>query len=91
MLKNEEFIAQLKTKLAEFISINRDSVEDLTVVWATIKGFIRNNAIGFSSQLNKTRVQRITLLGNYVRNWKTHWRRTTQEKRKMNLRIKEQS
>lgn len=62
LLKNEEFIAQLKSKLTEFISINKSSVVDLTVVWASVKGFIRNNAISFSSHLHRSRLQNISLL-----------------------------
>lgn len=44
----------------EFININKDSVSDKAVVWSAIKGFLRQNAIGFSSYLKRSRTQKIT-------------------------------
>lgn len=62
LLQNEEYLAQLEPKLVEFIDINKDSVSDPMLVWASIKGFLRNNAISFSSQLQRSRLQQISNL-----------------------------
>lgn len=62
---------QVRTKLAEFRTINKNSVSDMTVVWASIKGFLRNNAIQFSLHLHKTRLQRSLPLKNNVGHWRT--------------------
>lgn len=60
LLRNEKYLAQVKPKLVEFININKDSVSDKVVVWSAIKGFLRQNAIGFSSYLKRSRTQKIT-------------------------------
>ena len=44
------------------MNINKDSVSDKATVWSAIKGFLRHNAIGFSSYLKKCRMQKITQL-----------------------------
>lgn len=62
LLQNKEYLAQLEPKLVEFIDINKDSVSDPMLVWASIKGFLRNNAISFSSQLQRSRLQQISNL-----------------------------
>ena len=62
LLKNEKYLSQLKTRLVEFININKDSVSDNAMVWSAIKGFLRHNAIGFSSYLKKCRLQKISQL-----------------------------
>ena len=53
---------QMRTKLIEFIDLNQNSVTDKTIVWASIKGFIRNNAIWFSTYLHKTKLKKISTL-----------------------------
>lgn len=62
LLKNEEYLLQVKTRLVEFININENPVSDNAIVWLAIKGFLRHNAIGFSSYLKKCRLQKISLL-----------------------------
>lgn len=52
----------MRTKLIEFIDLNQNSVTDKTIVWASIKGFIRNNAIWFSTYLHKTKLEKISTL-----------------------------
>ncbi len=55
LLQNENFIGQFKSSLEEFISINRDSVDDPRVVWEAVKGFIRGKCTSLASNLNKSR------------------------------------
>lgn len=62
LLKNVSLTLSCVKNLSEFIELNRNSVSDVSVVWAAIKSFIRNNAIGFGSYLHKTRLQNITNL-----------------------------
>ena len=62
LLRNEKYFAQVKLRLEEFININKDSVSDKAIIWSAIKGFLRHNAIGFSSYLKKSRMQKITQL-----------------------------
>lgn len=62
LLKNEEFLTQLKSGLEEFIKLNKDSISDKTMVWALVKEFIRNIAIMFSSHLKKYRLLKISTL-----------------------------
>ncbi len=59
LLKNKEYFLQLKPKLEEFINLDKESASDLSLVWSAIKGFIRNNAISFSSHLKKSKMQAI--------------------------------
>ena len=59
LLRNESFLVQLESGLAEFISFNLHSVEDTRILWDSVKGYIRSNCISFSSNLNKTRQRRI--------------------------------
>lgn len=61
LLRNEEYLSQVKTRLEEYI-INNNSVLDNAIVWLAIKGFLRHNAIGFSSYLKKCRLQKISQL-----------------------------
>lgn len=68
LLKNENFLSQLRPKLEEFIGLNKISVADITVVWAAIKGFLRNYAIGFSSHLHRNRLQKISNLEEQCKN-----------------------
>lgn len=62
LLQNKEYLAQVEPKLVEFIDINKNSVSDPMLVWASIKGFLRDNAISFSSQLQRSRQQQISNL-----------------------------
>lgn len=64
LLKDDEYLKQLRSKLTEFICINKNSVSDTTIFWAAIKGFLRNNAIGYSSHIHKNRLQKISTLEN---------------------------
>lgn len=60
LLQNESFLNQLKLELNEFIDINKGSVENPMFLWASIKGFLRNNAIRFSSHNKHNRLRQIS-------------------------------
>ncbi len=48
--------------LSEFINVNKDSIADKTLIWASVKGCIRNVAIQFSSHLHKSRLRKVSQL-----------------------------
>ena len=60
MLQNDHFLNQLKNESKEFIDINECSVENPFFLWSAIKGFLRNNAIRFSSLLKRERLRQIS-------------------------------
>ena len=66
LLQNQDFCEQFEMELAEFLNINSHSVDDVRFLWDAIKGFIRNNASSYSSELNKQQLQRIHELENSV-------------------------
>ena len=49
-------------QFSEFININMGSVSDPRILWDAVKGFIRNNATLYSSNLRKARSSRLTQL-----------------------------
>ena len=59
MLRNESFLNQLESGLAEFISFNECSVDDPRILWDSVKGYIRSNCVSFASNLNKSRQRRV--------------------------------
>ena len=59
LLQNPQFCQQFKQGLAEFVSVNKDSVADIRYVWNAIKGYIRNSSIAFSSGVNRRQLKAI--------------------------------
>ena len=57
-----DFKAQFLTGLDEFLSFNAGSVDDPRILWDAVKGFIRSNAILFSSNLCKVKSSRLQSL-----------------------------
>ena len=62
LLKDEQFQKQFQEKLSDFLQINKNSVADPRIIWDATKGFIRNNAISYSSYLKKTRLHTLQQL-----------------------------
>ena len=62
LLRDTEFVAQMKAGLCEFININTGSVSDPRIVWDAIKGYIRGNTTLYSSTLRKARSARLDRL-----------------------------
>lgn len=62
LLKNGDFKAQFLTGLDEFLSFNVGSVDHPRILWDAVKGFIRSNAILFSSNLQKVKSSRLQSL-----------------------------
>lgn len=62
LLQNESFLTEFQAGLIDFLSINRESVDDPVLVWMATKGFIRNFSLSFSSHLNKVRTQKTNML-----------------------------
>ncbi len=52
----------MKTGLREFRNINTGSVDDLKVIWDSIKGYIRSNVILYLSTLRNVRSARLDKL-----------------------------
>lgn len=59
---------QIQTQLTKFIALNKGTIADKTLIWASIKGCIRNVAIQFSSNLHRRRLQKISDLEKECRN-----------------------
>ncbi len=53
LLRDTSFVAQMKIRLRQFININTGSVDDLRVIWDSIKGYIRSKVTLYSSTLRK--------------------------------------
>lgn len=59
---------QIRVQLTEFIALNRGTIADKTLIWASVKGCIRNVAVQFSSNLHRQRLQKISDLEKECRN-----------------------
>lgn len=55
LLNDESYIIQFISEFKAFAEINVGSVEDPRILWDAIKGFIRSNAILYSSNKNKAK------------------------------------
>lgn len=60
LVKDSFFCDQFRTKLCEFIGINKGSVDDPQILWKAIKGFIRNFSISYASFHQKTHRKNIS-------------------------------
>ena len=67
LLKNNDYCDHFRNTVKTFISEDANSVEDPRVLWATIKGFVRNTTILFASYLNRTWLSKINSLENELR------------------------
>lgn len=54
LLKDEFFCDQFRTKLCDFIGINKGSVDDAQILWEAKKVFIRSFSISYASQKNSS-------------------------------------
>lgn len=49
----------MRQQLVEFIAVNKPSVHDPSVLWDVVKGFSRDETVGFSSNLHKSKLRHI--------------------------------
>lgn len=70
LISNNEFCFQFKSKLSEFLSFNKDSVEDFRFIWEATKGFIKDNVTSFASFQNRSR--QLLSWRNSWHPWKEH-------------------
>ena len=62
MLKNDDYKSQFLSQLKEFLDFNLGSVDDSSILWDAVKGFIRSNTIRFASNLRKDRAAKLQAL-----------------------------
>lgn len=89
LLQNEEYIAQLKLKLEEFININVNSVSNPMFVWAAVKGFLRDNAISFCTHLKKIKEKQIKGLELECHNLEQELNSNYSEQKDISLKLKQ--